>query len=1090
VTAARVVHLPPPFEGNANEGNPNAVHPAGWWRDAAEPGRIVCELCPRYCTLKPGDRGFCFVRENHEGQMVLSTYGRSTGFCIDPIEKKPLNHFYPGTSVLSFGTAGCNLGCKFCQNHDISKSREVASLSEAASPETIARAAAELGCRSVAFTYNDPVIWAEYAIDTARVCRAAGVKTVAVTAGYITPQARAPFFEMLDAANVDLKAFTEEFYYRLTLSHMQPVLDTLAWIKAETDVWLEITNLVIPRENDTDDEFRRLCDWLLTHVGDETPLHFSAFHPDFKMRDTPPTPPETLLRAYAVAKKQGLKHVYVGNVDDARHQSTYCAGCGQLLIERNWYELGQYRLEKNKCRHCQATLAGCFDDAPGDWGRKREPVRISQFATPQTNPPSNPESLQTPSPITSIREQGATTVTEQTALTESGVTETDDASSASLQLTAEQKQSVHRAACQLITNALLEKNTGFSADSLGGKAHTDVLGAFVSVKRKGRLRACCGFVGRRARLDAALAHAAAATAKDDQRLPPLSLSELPYLDIEVWLLHNMQPVTASGEERMNAVTIGRHGLQIVHGDARGLLLPGVAVENDMSAEKFLEQTCIKAGLHPATWKDDACRVFTFEGDSISAPFDEQALPPADSAKLQFTQREILILAEMCRQNILLLAEGATPSYYMPGVSDGMVNGIALGIKLGPEEEVSHVGKISFRPAMPMQATLLELTQAAAESLQRYGVRQLENLQVELTLLYDTAMHNLASNPDLAGFDPQTRALVLMERNRSAWLFDPEKTAEQLLEAGKEAVQMMDAKSTAVYSLTAQASVSPLTIITGPKAQAGAKARPTAVAGAFYPGDAAEMDREAAALQPEASIKARPCSAILLPHAGWKYSGKIAAEVLAHAEIPPTVIVIGPKHTSLGVDWAVAPHDEWLLPGGAVASDPQLARELAEAIPHLQLDALAHYREHCIEVELPLLAHRRPDVRVVGIAMGAANYEQCQAFAKGLAEVLKKREEPVLLVISSDMNHFANEEENRRLDEIAMNAIESLDPQQAFDTINREQISMCGLRPAVIVLEALKELGALHHCERINYTTSAEASGDASRVVGYSGMLFT
>ena len=268
----------------------------GWWHDAPESGRIICDLCPRACSLKAGDRGFCFVRENLGGEMVLTTYGRSTGFCIDPIEKKPLNQFYPGTSVLSFGTAGCNLGCKFCQNWDISKSREVERLSEIATPEAIAAAAQQHGCRSVAFTYNDPVIWAEYAIDTARACHAVGVKTVAVTAGYITPEARRPFFEVMDAANVDLKGFTEDFYHHITYSHLQPVLDTLAWLKHESDVWFEITNLVIPQANDAMDEIRRMCDWILGHCGDEVPLHFTAFHPDFRMRDRPNTPHEHAAR--------------------------------------------------------------------------------------------------------------------------------------------------------------------------------------------------------------------------------------------------------------------------------------------------------------------------------------------------------------------------------------------------------------------------------------------------------------------------------------------------------------------------------------------------------------------------------------------------------------------------------------------------------------------------------------------------------------------------------------------------------------------------------------------------------------------------
>ncbi|MEE9218697.1 MAG: AmmeMemoRadiSam system radical SAM enzyme, partial [Acidobacteriota bacterium] len=361
---------------------PDGSKLGGWWHPSDEPGRIVCDLCPRACHLRPGDRAFCFVRENRDGQMVLNTYGRSTGFCIDPIEKKPLNHFLPGTSVLSFGTAGCNLGCNFCQNWSISKSREVKKLSETAAPETIALAARELGCRSVAFTYNDPVIWAEYAIDTAKACRALGIKTVAVTAGYITPAARGPFYEVMDAANVDLKAFTEAFYQRLTLSHIEPVKQTLKWLKHESDVWFEITNLIIPRSNDAKDEIRQMCDWVLDNLGDDVPLHFTAFHPDFRMMDRSGTPHETLLAAYEMARVAGLKYVYVGNVNDSEHQSSYCPHCHELVIERDWYELGRYHLEGNCCRHCGKEIAGVFEQEPGRWGRRRLPVHISRFANP------------------------------------------------------------------------------------------------------------------------------------------------------------------------------------------------------------------------------------------------------------------------------------------------------------------------------------------------------------------------------------------------------------------------------------------------------------------------------------------------------------------------------------------------------------------------------------------------------------------------------------------------------------------------------------------------------------------------------------
>lgn len=352
--------------------------PARFWAPIAEqPGRIVCNLCPRHCKVRDGQRAFCFVRQNVGGEMVLTTYGKSTGFCIDPIEKKPLNHFYPGSAVLSFGTAGCNLGCRFCQNWDISKARQVEVLSQDAAPEAIARAAADNDCKSVAFTYNDPVIFAEYAIDTAIACHERGVATVAVTAGYITEEARGPFFEHIDAANVDLKAFSERFYKKLCFAELQPVLDTLTWLHTETDVWIEVTTLLIPGQNDTPDEIAKLCGWFVAHLGAETPLHFTAFHPDFELTDVPRTPTATLRRAREQALTAGLKHVYTGNAHDPAGQSTYCAGCGALLIERDGYTLGTYAIDAaGKCQACGHGLAGRFAaEGKERWGNRRQRVR-------------------------------------------------------------------------------------------------------------------------------------------------------------------------------------------------------------------------------------------------------------------------------------------------------------------------------------------------------------------------------------------------------------------------------------------------------------------------------------------------------------------------------------------------------------------------------------------------------------------------------------------------------------------------------------------------------------------------------------------
>jgi pyruvate formate lyase activating enzyme len=323
----------------------------------------------------------CFVRKMENGRMVLTTDGRSSGFCVDPVEKKPLNQFYPGTSILSFGTAGCNLACKFCQNWDISKSREMDRLMDQATPEMIAAAAVRLGCKSVAFTYNDPVIFAEYAMDIADACHASGVQTVAVTAGYMHDAPRRAFYEKMDAANVDLKAFTDDFYYRICGGRLQPVLDTLEYLVKETRVWVEITTLLIPGKNDSDEELRAECKWIMRHLGPDVPLHFTAFHPDWKMTDIGPTPPATLTRAREIGQLAGLHYVYTGNVHDEEGGTTYCPSCENAVVVRDWYDIRSYRLsEVGACNFCGSRLHGRYQKFGKPFGPKRIPVRLSVAA--------------------------------------------------------------------------------------------------------------------------------------------------------------------------------------------------------------------------------------------------------------------------------------------------------------------------------------------------------------------------------------------------------------------------------------------------------------------------------------------------------------------------------------------------------------------------------------------------------------------------------------------------------------------------------------------------------------------------------------
>ena len=350
--------------------------PTRYWH-RLDDGRVQCDVCPRACRLREGQRGLCFVRARAGDEIVLTSHGRSSGFCIDPIEKKPLNHFLPGTPVLSFGTAGCNLACKFCQNWDISKSREVDTLADAATPEELASAAKALGCRSVAFTYNDPVVFMEYAIDVAEACHEHGIRTVAVTAGYMCEEPRRELYRHMDAANVDLKAFTERFYRKICGGELQPVLDTIVYLKRETDVWFEITTLLIPEENDSTAEIEALTRWVADTLGPDVPLHFTAFHPDWKMLDKPATPATTLTRAREIALANGLHYCYTGNVHDTAGGTTHCPTCGESVIVRDWYRLVAWKLSgEGDCARCGSRIPGVFEPAPGAWGPRRRPVLL------------------------------------------------------------------------------------------------------------------------------------------------------------------------------------------------------------------------------------------------------------------------------------------------------------------------------------------------------------------------------------------------------------------------------------------------------------------------------------------------------------------------------------------------------------------------------------------------------------------------------------------------------------------------------------------------------------------------------------------
>jgi AmmeMemoRadiSam system protein B/AmmeMemoRadiSam system protein A len=653
----------------------------------------------------------------------------------------------------------------------------------------------------------------------------------------------------------------------------------------------------------------------------------------------------------------------------------------------------------------------------------------------------------------------------------------------------DQRRLVLSAAGELVSAAACGRAAVLPDPTLGGASEQVLSGVFVSLKRAKHLRSCCGMLGAPIPLGVALNDAAFRTAREDVRFPPVSPTELAYLDLEVWLLYAPELMKARGQDRIAAVQVGTHGLQVARGQARGLLLPGVPVENAWTAERFLEQVCVKAGLHPALWRDDETQLFTFEGESIRGSVVHENARPVETLPL-FLPEQVAAYADFCRSNIVAFLAGATPSYYFFGAPDGNVSGVVLAVRGSDRAEELTFSQISLRPGVPLQGTLFSLAQNAAQALARQGIRpgDIPTLSVGVAILHDAAMHGTAGDLDLGGIDPRRRAVMVVERNKSALVYDHRQQAAALVQQAAELAQLSHPAAAPVFSIGALTTMDRVVVSNVPKPVRGPAQREPGVAGMFYPADSAELARMVDDMT-KGPAKSGDWPAAMVPHAGLVYSGRIAADVLKRIKMPNTIIVIGPKHTPLGVEWSVAPQQQWLMPGFTVESDPKLARQLTAAIPGLELDAAAHQREHAIEVELPFIARLAPQARVVGIAIGGGDFERCGEFAEGLAQVIRDLDETPLLVISSDMNHFATDAENRRLDEMALAALDTLDPKNVYDTVVNNRISMCGVLPAVIALQTLHTLGLAKKSERVGYATTADVTGDKSRVVGYEGMLF-
>jgi AmmeMemoRadiSam system protein B/AmmeMemoRadiSam system protein A len=670
------------------------------------------------------------------------------------------------------------------------------------------------------------------------------------------------------------------------------------------------------------------------------------------------------------------------------------------------------------------------------------------------------------------------------------------------------------------------------AEQVPDIAAIPLLGAFVSLKREGDLRSCMGTLSDQIPLGEAVEQATIHAAKDDPRFPPITAAELFELDMEIWLLWGMKRVAERGAERLNVLEIGRHGVQISRGGNRGLLLPGVAIEYGMDAQTFWEAVCRKAGLPTDAWLDDRSLLHTFEGRAIRGPLSAtENIDKKTADEMIFAAKfnrlgsrvagPTLLEAEeirnVCMATFRGMVSGVSPASYFPGLFDGNVSGISLMFRL-PERPPLVCSKISVRPDVQFQASLIELLRVLGRQVERFGatVHEIQNAIIDVMILWDPTIHGNLNRHDLSQVDSAYRSVMLSSPKGWIVQFDSNRNTEEILQDSADFLELDDPDLGEIISFETVSTASKVFLTSVSKPNYGVENRPAAVAGAFYPANANQLNAELDRMLRGVTAKRKPCSAVMIPHAGWQYSGRLAAQTLAQVEIPKRVIILSPKHRGSGADWAIAPNRIWNLPGRNVESDLEFAESIIHAVDLFEFDATAHTQEHSIEVQLPILAKLAPETRVVGLTMAISSWEMIRQGAAQLAMFLGSllnvpsntlsnssstlsnntstiSSEMPLFIISSDMNHYANEGTTRRVDRIALDAIREAvkksKPEYALETVHEYQISMCGIVPAVFAMETLRHLGKLNQVEEVGYTTSAEVSGDTSRVVGYAGLLF-
>ncbi len=808
-----------------------------WW---PEGDRLRCVACGHRCLIGEGLRGICKVRVNDGGQLKVP-FGYVAGLQSDPVEKKPFFHVYPGSDALTFGMLGCDLHCSYCQNWVTSQAlRDKSAVAplRPITPGQLVETARREGSRLVVSSYNEPLITAEWAVSVFREATVAGLACAFVSNGNATPEVLNYLRPWLSAYKIDLKSFSDHTYRTLG-GTLENITRTIRMVH-ERGLWLEVVTLVIPGLNDSTDELRQAAAFLAS-VSPNIPWHVTAFHKDYRMTEPDATSAETLIRAAEIGTSEGLRFVYAGNLPGrvGPWENTRCPACAATLIERYGFLVRSYRLTS------EGRCPDCGQQVPGVWPGAATEVRTGNDRAAYLG--RQPRRVET---VSSTRKGEGPMLTD------------------------EQKQQVFEATARVLRGHVVGGETTYPAAAMD-VGNQLVAGVFVSLKRGGHLRSCCGLLGQPVPLHQAISHAAARTAWDDVRFPPISASEVGHLDMEVWLLGNPQPVEARGEDRVGAVVVGKHGVQVVRGQASGLFLPSVAVESKWDARRFLDQVCVKAGLPPTAWKEDATRLFTFEGEVIRAPL-VQSEEPLAKAQSFYTAADLEIYTEFCRTNLSALLTGATPTYYLSGASDGNVSGVILSVRLPGSGDWLRFSQISLRPGVPLQATLHALAQAAAQALAGHvPTQQLPELQTRLTLLHDAALHGTVADPHLAGVDPAQRAVLVLERNKAGLAFDPALAPEEVLAEAARQARVTQAAAAQVVSLDALSNVVPVTLSTAPKPSAGPVVRPPAVAGSFYEADPGALSQTVDHLLE--NVDAGPPQhwpAAMVPHAGLKYSGAL------------------------------------------------------------------------------------------------------------------------------------------------------------------------------------------------------------------------